>query len=289
MSKITNMEDLDKYYKKLSKESLKVVLTMASPIVLPTHFLHFDAILTDLIAKRFFGDEGNRWNSFESHINIPLPLKQYGKQQKVWQSSIAYTRGLMKDYESMWTRKPFDKYAGDKSNGVIWGEGVLSNEQIKAGTVTFEKDFIKTNARESGPYRSFFETRYVRRAEEVIFFVNGNQEAIETLLKDLHFIGKKRGIGFGEIAYINIEENENDYSLIDMDGSPSRVIPLSEADKLNIDESKKNILLYPYIPAYANIKNRVMCIAPSSNLPHIQENIIDEEDEFDEEDEIYFV
>src|SRR5699024_12446967 len=113
-----------------------------------------------------------------------LPLKQYGKQQKVWQSSIAYTRGLMKDYESMWTRKPFDKYAGDKSNGDIWGEGVLSNEQIKAGTVTFEKDFIKTNARESGTYRSYIETRYVIRAEEDVFIVKDNIEDIETILKD---------------------------------------------------------------------------------------------------------
>lgn len=290
MGNITDLESLNEYYRQLDKEKLQITLTMASPLLIPKHFLHFDAILTDLVARRFFGHENERWYDFSLHKEVPLPLAEFGECRKVWCSSIAYTKGEMKNYESMWTRKGYDKYAGSSKTGVVWGKGVLADKQIKVNkTIKFEEDFIPTNPRESGAHRSFFETHKVNRSKEIIFFVNGNKEAIETLLENLHFIGKKRSVGFGQIAEINVESIDVDYSLVDMNGYPSRVIPLSEIDNLNINEQKKIINFNTYKPSYANPDNRILCVTPKSNLPHIHESeFIEElEDEFDED--IYFI
>src|SRR5699024_9754616 len=67
MGNITDLESLNEYYRQLDKEKLQITLTMASPLLIPKHFLHFDAILTDLVARRFFGHENERWYDFSLH------------------------------------------------------------------------------------------------------------------------------------------------------------------------------------------------------------------------------
>src|SRR5699024_9314486 len=118
----------------------------------------------------------------------------------------------------------------------------------------------------------------------------GNKKQLENLLQDVHFIGKKRGNGFGQVSSVLVESIPEDYSLIDKEGYPSRVIPVSELGALKIDEDKKNISLHAYIPPYSNPKNRVISYVPKINLPALEPGIEDIEDEFDEdmEGEFYF-
>src|SRR5699024_12313462 len=101
--------------------------------------------------------------------------------------------------------------------------------------------------------------------------------------QNLHVIGKKRGIGYGQISSISVDVINEDYSLIDSEGYPSRVIPLSEAEGLNVPDNKRNIMLHSYKPTYYNPKNRVVCLTPRLNIPKLVVDSVDDEDEFDEE------
>jgi len=284
---VVKINELKERYEKLNKENLRITLRLLSPLVIPTHFIHFDSILTDLIARKLFVHETDRWDKIEKHIDIPLPLNTYGKENKVWRASIAYINGLSSEYESMWNKRMFDKYAGNVvEDTVVWGAGVLGSKRVKTSNVRFEPNRVSVPPRNKGALRDFFEKRPVIQAESLVFFVDGNKEEIEKLLQNLHFIGKKRGIGYGQISSISVDVINEDYSLIDSEGYPSRVIPLSEAEGLNVPDNKRNIMLHSYKPAYYNPKNRVVCLTPRLNIPKLVVDSVDDEDEFDEE--IYY-
>ena len=96
-------------------------------------------------------------------------------------------------------------------------------------------------------------------APEVTWFAEGDGEAIQTLLKDVQFIGKRRASGFGEVDEWSVEEGELD-GVVGVMGEPLRPVPLElfngDKDSLVVDAAWK--------PAYWHPAHRAICYAPES-------------------------
>ena len=94
-------------------------------------------------------------------------------------------------------------------------------------------------------------------APQITWYAEGDGEAVQRLLSDVMFIGKRRGSGFGEVSGWSIEKGDLD-GVVGPFGSPLRPVPLDmfSGDKasLKVDASWK--------PAYWHPENRALCYAP---------------------------
>jgi hypothetical protein len=94
---------------------------------------------------------------------------------------------------------------------------------------------------------------------EVTWFAEGDGEAIQRLLKDVHFIGKRRASGFGEVTGWTVEPGELD-GVVGVMGEPLRPVPLElftgDPDSLKVDTAWK--------PAYWHPAHRAICYAPEA-------------------------
>jgi hypothetical protein len=96
-------------------------------------------------------------------------------------------------------------------------------------------------------------------APDVTWFAEGDGEAIQALLEDVQFIGKRRASGFGEVDEWTVEEGDLD-GVVGVMGEPLRPVPLElfngDKDSLVVDAAWK--------PAYWHPAHRAICYAPES-------------------------
>ncbi len=94
-------------------------------------------------------------------------------------------------------------------------------------------------------------------AAEVTWYAEGNPEAVEKLLSDVRFIGKRRGSGFGEVSSWSIEPGDFD-GIVGPFGEPMRPVPVrmftGDGASLKVDAAWR--------PAYWHPENRAVCYAP---------------------------
>ena len=92
---------------------------------------------------------------------------------------------------------------------------------------------------------------------QITWYAEGDASAVERLMSGVHFIGKRRANGFGEIKSFSIEQADLD-GLLGNFGEPLRPIPeeLFAGDKtsLRADAAWK--------PAYWHPDNRAICFVP---------------------------
>lgn len=96
-----------------------------------------------------------------------------------------------------------------------------------------------------GAYKNEFYSieRFV--VDSITYYVRGDKEVIESLLKNLRYLGKKSSLGWGKIKHISIEETEKDYSIF-KDGNLMRNIPIKNS--WGFESNKVNLfrLTHPY-------------------------------------------
>lgn len=116
------------------------------------------------------------------------------------------------------------------------------------------KKMGRTRRRDFGAVMNNYDTLTTHK---ITWYVDGDPERIEQLIRDVAFIGKRRASGFGEVAAWEVEEGELD-GLLGYVGEPLRPIPteLFEGDTscLKVDAAWR--------PAYWHPMNRSICYAP---------------------------
>lgn len=90
------------------------------------------------------------------------------------------------------------------------------------------------------------------------WYVVGDAERILSLLNTVHFIGKRRASGFGQVASWNIEPTDTDG--LTYEDEPLRPIPV---DLFQGDKTLP-IVDAAWRPAYWDLRNRAACYAPAS-------------------------
>jgi len=94
-------------------------------------------------------------------------------------------------------------------------------------------------------------------ASEITWYAEGDGDAVERLLSGVHFIGKRRGSGFGELSGWSIEPGELD-GIVGPFGEPLRPVPVEmfsgDTSSLKVDAAWR--------PAYWHPENRSVCFAP---------------------------
>jgi CRISPR type IV-associated protein Csf3 len=205
--------------------NLRIEATLQSPIVL------YDPIFLDSILTLAVHISQGRYESpinFEDIIYVDIPLE---KCRDVWCASAGMF--VSRESKEVWHKKFASEY----------------EEMIDfAGN----KEAIVTG---NGPYRSYAMPLIVSSTPRVIWFARGDKVEVEKLLTYITALGKKRAIGYGQIAKWVVTEIENDRS-ITMPGGVSRHIPTDYGDYPN---NKRSV---SYKPPYWDRRYFVECYLP---------------------------
>lgn len=116
-----------------------------------------------------------------------------------------------------------------------------------------------------GIYRAYRNAVVIRTIEnaKIYFFARGNKEKIVDLLSYIPATGKKPSMGWGIVDKWEVEEIEENYSVIHPDYGLMRPIPVDEADQYpNIDFSKYPVMRYGIKPPYWKPCNGRPCYVP---------------------------
>ncbi len=108
-------------------------------------------------------------------------------------------------------------------------------------------------ADKSGPYKSYRMPLVYMVAPTLTWYAVGDGAAVESLLAGIAGIGKKVGIGYGQVARWTVEDWGEDLSCRDRRGRPMRTLPTKDGP------------FYGGIrPPYWHPANQVMCARPEA-------------------------
>jgi hypothetical protein len=210
-------------------DKLIITAQLKVPIILGGGYLTLDALLASLIFERTGDIE-------VSHTTVPLVCNE-----GLFHASAA----LFEHFGS--TGVAF--VANLRATHALDPDLILKN---KHGEV--HKQIGLTRRRDFGAVMNSY-TAF--DAPEFTWYAEGDGEAVEGLLADVKFIGKRRGSGFGEVASWSVEQGDLD-GLVGPLGDPLRPIPL-EMFKGNKEALKVDAA---WRPAYWHPDNRAICYAP---------------------------
>lgn len=204
-------------------EKLKVIAHLNSPIILGGGFLTFDALLAAIVFER---------TEDLQKAHNELPLKRTGEL------SHASSAILFPDVTEPRTFTASMRWQHDMSPDYF-------------------KQKRKVSALRKRDFGNVFNTYNSLVAKEVIWYCEGDRDAIHELLEGVAFIGKRRGSGYGEVRNWVIEDGDYD-GILGFNDNPMRPIPeaLYEGNKdaLKIETAWK--------PPYWEPTNKAICFAP---------------------------
>lgn len=119
----------------------------------------------------------------------------------------------------------------------------------------------------SGEFKRFDLAFETMQLDSIYFYVRGDKEYISKLCKNIKYIGKKAGAGFGWVKDIEIEEIAEDKSFMLDEFTPSKPLSVSKHTILS-----KKIAYYRTVPPYSEKKNQVPCYMPTMSLVEKSDN-----------------
>lgn len=206
-----------------------LTLDMASPIVTGGGYMTLDALLAAIMFD-------NHGDLERAHSEIPLQ-----RTEGLWHASAA-----------IFERQDSGKFAfvanlramHDLEIGLIARNA--QGKPHKSLGLTRRRDFGAV----MNSYRMF-------STKSISWYGQGDTKRIEGLVSGIHFIGKRRANGFGEVAGYSIEPADLDGLLGSFD-EPLRPIPeplfTGDTSSLRADAAWK--------PAYWHPENRAVCFVP---------------------------
>ena len=216
----------------MSFKNLKVTIKLSDAVCLDKKSGAFDSVL----AMLFFNDLKNR-GKFNGDYTQELEFLE--KSDGVYHTSFPILNGV-KYFQKEQLIKKFDHDIYAK-HGVI----VKNNKNVGlVNTLTHKNK------------NSFFSYERVL-VENVVYYVRGDIEKVEKLLKRLKFLGKKSSLGWGKINQIEVKEIEYDYSIV-KDGKLMRNIPVNNSFGLKEDCVALFRLTHPYWYS----EGKVECLMP---------------------------
>ena len=212
-------------------ERLTITAHLTSPVVFGGGYLTLDALLAALIFERT-GDVD------VAHGTVPL----------------ANTNGLFHGSAAIF--EPFDS------------RRVSFVANLRAAH-TLDPDLLLKNKggkvhRKIGPKRrenfgAVMNDYAAFDAPKIVWYAEGDGEAVERLLDGAPFIGKRRGSGFGEVRRWAVEGGDLD-GVVGPFGEPLRPVPVEmfagDRSALKVEAAWR--------PAYWHPENRAVCHAPEA-------------------------
>ena len=204
---------------------IRITATLKSPFIKVGHMT-----LDGILAAQLFDELGD---VDKAHTSVPV--NQTG-------GLFHASAGIFEPIEK--ARQAF--IAGLRETHSINPDHIKKN---KHGQLHKKFDTSLTNVMNSYPVYS---------APEITWYAEGEATEIERLLSTVHFIGKRRASGFGEVTAWKIVDGDLD-GLVGYAGEPLRPIPV---DMFTGDKSLP-IVDAAWRPAYWNVLNRTACYAPA--------------------------
>jgi hypothetical protein len=201
--------------------NLKIEIFLENSVAMQKNKAAFDSIL----AMLYFNDQKNKGTfngDYEQHLDF------LDMTDGVYHTSYPIFNGV-KYYDKEKLIKKFDHEMYAK-----YGEITSKNGKARGVVDT-------TTAK----YKNEFYSIERIGVTCITYYVRGNQEVIERLLKKLQFIGKKSSLGWGKVKYITIEEIKTDCSIF-KDNKLMRNIRLNNAFGYKADKVKLSRLTHPY-------------------------------------------
>ena len=156
----------------------------------------FDGILGWELAMRLGMKHANktgRWTPAKEILDVPIPIaKRTIGGMDVYCCSNPIMSPLL---APEWVDRTSKRFESSKMAQIIAPE------------------YRKSVMTASGPYKSRFVPERVRLVERVCWFVRGDRKEINKLLKNIHAIGRHRGIGYGLAWAWTFDDVEDDYSI----------------------------------------------------------------------------
>lgn len=213
----------------------KITFYLGSPICITSPWIMFDGILGHLLLL----------DTMQEDFFV-LPRK------------YNISDYLPKNSRSMPLKKTGEVYHA--SAGIIAPNGCLRVEQIykRFEPTMSEKLYIKKIRIGSGHYRSYALKEPYVPAKTITFFVNGRKQVITDLIDNYLFaIGNDARIGWGAVRRYEIEDTEEDFSLV-ANGIAMRPIPVE------LCEEYEDTAYLPYKSPYWDPKNVAECVVPGT-------------------------
>jgi len=202
-------------------KNLKIEIFVENSVAMQFKKAAFDSILAMLYFNKLK-------NSNEFDGDYEQRLEFLDMTDGVYHTSFPIFNGV-KYYDKEKLIKTFDHDMYAK-----YGEIVAKNGKAKGKVLTVQ----------GKQKNEFFSVERIG-IDSIVYYVRGNQDVIEDLLKKLKFIGKKSSLGWGKVNRIEIENTLSDYSLI-KDNQLMRNIPVKNS--LNFSSNKISLfrLIHPY-------------------------------------------
>lgn len=274
----------------MNKTPLRINIHLNTPIELPIHSIHLDALLAEIVAKELYGNDIDRWQNQDKHIELPLPLEKTEGNKPVWKASIGFSSSFKREHQDFWTKRNVDQFSPYKAKDIIWPAGVISDKMASSNLkeVKLEEKTGPYNESERGPFKSYYEQRNLLSTDMLIFHAVGNANEVQRLLNKLDAIGKKTAIGYGQINKVEVLSISEDYSLFTPDNKVARNLPVEDFQPLHAQ-----MIASRTTAPYWSKRNLILCYAPSSPIPHwkwdeSKEPVQSFEDRFFDEEEADF-
>lgn len=199
----------------------------------------FDAILYHAWFLKHHPEvfETGKWMEHGSGY-IGLPLRQLGGNR--WAASLGIYEQISENVE-YWNKRP-DFFNPDKLDYLDLDKGLISDSV--------------------GKFRAYRVPNTIRTIRDglVTFFCMGHKDEIEDLLSHIPAVGKKPAAGWGTVENWEIEETEEDYSLMHPEYGLMRPTPIDD-----IVLTGYAIGDYAVKPPYWKAQNKRRCYIPNVN------------------------
>lgn len=108
-------------------------------------------------------------------------------------------------------------------------------------SILVHPDYRKSILTGGGPYKSRRVPSTIYRVDRIAWFCHGDRKEIRKLLKKITAIGKDRSMGYGQIEEWNVEESEEDYSIVaGVERVLMKTLPVEEAERRKATAWTKN-------------------------------------------------
>jgi hypothetical protein len=208
-------------------KNLKITAHLRSPVIRASGYMTMDAILGAAIAYTYAPDED---------VISRIPVQNRG--------------GLFMASAAIFTPIHIAHMA---VTGSMRAEKQINTSNIKlnAKGEIHADPFIPA-------YKPVMNSYIAITSPTVEWIVEGDREAIEGVVHDINFIGKRRASGYGEVSKWTVVETDLS-PLIDANAKPLRPIPVN----MFTGDRSLPVIDAAWMPPYWNPMNRAPCYAPS--------------------------
>jgi hypothetical protein len=209
----------------------KVTFRLRSPLALSHPWLAFDGIIAHLLLLKALGPDffiTPKKLNLLPYLSLPLPLK---RTEDVYHASVSiFPTEVIPKLTYLYKRFEAQFASSLKKKKVDIGRGHFRDFKL------------------SHPYIPM---------PNVIFYACGDVEYIGELLEGLVGLGDDVRVGFGIISKYEVEECDEDYSLV-KDGRAMRPIPTSMCEEFEAQ------VPLAYKPPYWDPQNVALCVPPGA-------------------------